>query len=237
MYAILIISAVFAVVAIALAIHGGRIDKKMDAVSLYRVASSLVVASILAGVISFFAICYSLSGNGSAGITSQDAIVDILGILVTVLMGWNIISLVDFKKKADEIDYIKQDFRSVVGGFMQLNFDSFLTKGRKHELLDNCFNALKEIHSCLNDSIRQMAEDKLMRLIKQACDDMVANNNALIYSGKRNTYLHILSHIDSDFTKDIEDFINEAKEDEQKYAQNVQESSSNSNSLEMASGK
>lgn len=99
MYAILILSAVFSVVAIALAIHGGRIDKKMDEVSLYRVASSLVVASILAGVICFFAIFYSLSGTGAAVISSQDAIVDILGVLVTVLMGWNIISLVDFKKK------------------------------------------------------------------------------------------------------------------------------------------
>lgn len=237
MYAILIISAVFSVAAIALAIHGGRIDKKMDEVSLYRVASSLVVASILSGVICFFAICYSLSGNGSSAITSQDAIVDILGILVTVLMGWNIISLVDFKKKADEIDYIKQDFKSVVGGFMQLNFDSFLTKGKKHELLDNCFNALNEIHTCLNDSIRQMAEDKLMGLIKQACDDMVANNNALIYPGKRNTYLHILSHIDSVYSKDIEEFIKKARLDEQEYAPNVQEDSSKGNSLEMASGK
>lgn len=221
MYAILILSAVFSVVAIALAIHGGRIDKKMDEVSLYRVASSLVVASILAGVICFFAIFYSLSGTGATVISSQDAIVDILGVLVTVLMGWNIISLVDFKKKADEIEYIKHDFQNVISGYMQLNFDSFMTKGMDQDLLDNCFTALNEIHSCLNDNIRQMAEDKLMDMIKRVCDEMKKNGNNWILPKKKNLYLHTLDHVDHKYCQDVREFINTASDNKQNYTANM----------------
>lgn len=178
-----------------------------------------------------------MTGETSGGITSQDAIVDILGVLVTILMGWNIISLVDFKKKADEIDYIKQDFKNVISGFMQLIFDSSLMIGSMPKLLDNCFKALDEIHTCLNDNIREMAERKLMEQIKQVCDEMVKNNSELIYSGKRNAYLHILSHIDSEYTKDIEEFIQNAREDEQRYVQNVHGDSPKGASLEIISGK
>lgn len=216
MYAILIIFSALAAIAICLAIYGGKIDKTMDSVSLYRVASCLVVGSILSAVISLYAIVYSLSGGGSSFITSQDAIVDILGILVTVLMGWNIISLVDFKKKADEIDYIKHDFENVISGFMQLNFDSFITKGEDSEVLDNCFSALDEIHSCLNESIRQMAEGKLMAMIKCVCYEMSQKGDYWIIPNKKNHYLHSLSHVDNKYTQDVIDFLNKTNNVEHK---------------------
>ena len=140
-------------------------------------------------------------------------------------MGWNIISLVDFKKKADEIEYIKQDFKNVISGFMQLNFDSFMMKGNMPELLDNCFNALDEIHTCLNENIREMAEGKLMELIKQVCEDMTKSENELIFPDKRNIYLHILSHIDSKYAKDIELFLNRANVMGQEYTSDIQSGS------------
>lgn len=211
MYGVLILASVFAVAAIALAIHGGKIDKKMDAISLYRIASCLVAANIISGVICFFAICLALSGPKIEGLTNQEAIVDILGVLTTILMGWNIVSLVDFKKKADEVDHITQDFKNVIGGFMQLNFNSFPMRGRNSELLDNCFQALEDFHTCLNDDIRQMVEVKLMDLIKRVCDNMINEENNIIFAGKKNHYLHILSHIDSKYTKDVEEFIEGAK--------------------------
>lgn len=222
MYVILVISALFAVVAIALAIYGGKIDKTLDATSLYRVAASLVVASIISGIVSFFAISYALSESSPSGMSTQNAIVDILGVLVTVLMGWNIISLVDFKKKADEINYIKQDFKNVIGGFMQLNFDSFLMIGDKPTLLDNCFKALDEIHTCLNESVREMAVGKLMDLIKQVCDNMTNSGNELILPDKKNIYLYTLNHIDSKYVEDIKAFLNRATYTGQQYASDDQ---------------
>ena len=215
MYGILIVFTLLAVIALCCAIYGGRIDKMMDPISLYRVASYLIIASIVSVLISLYAIVFSLSGGGSCEVSSQDAIVDILGILVTILMGWNIISLVDFKKKADEIDYIKHDFRNVISGFMQLNFDSFLTKEENHEILDNCFTALDEIHSCLNENIRQMAEGKLMDMIKHICDEMTQNEDHWLVPDKKNQYLHSLSHVDNKYTQDVIDFLNNANDSEQ----------------------
>ena len=220
---VLILLSILAVIAITLALYGGRISNILDPVSMYRVACSLVVASILSGVISFFSIAYSLSGVVGSNISFQEAVVEILGVLVTVLMGWNIISLVDFKKKADEIDNIKHDFKHVIGGFMQLNFDSFLMKGEKHELLDNCFTALEEVHSCQNESIRKMSEDKLMDLIKRVCDGMGKNNDKLIMEGKKKYYIHTLKHIDSKYVQEIEEFLNDAVETEQKYDSDVKD--------------
>lgn len=133
-------------------------------------------------------------------------------------MGWNIVSLVDFKRKVDEVDYITQDFKYVISGFMQLNFNSFLMKGQKDELLDNCFQALEEVHTCFNDSIRQMVECKLMDLIKEVCEDMTIKGEEIIFAGKRNVYLHILNHVDSKYVKDVEAFIRRAKETEYSFS-------------------
>lgn len=231
-YAVLIIFTVLAVIAISLAIYGGKIQKTMDSVSLYRVASCLVVASILSGIISLYAIVFSLPAYATSGVTNQDAIVDILGILVTVLMGWNIISLVDFKKKADEIDYIKHDFKNVISGFTQLNFDSFLTINENSVLLDNCFNTLDDIHSCLNESIRRMAEDKLMDMIKNVCDEMEEKQHLWIAPGRKNFYLHVLNHVDNKFAKDIIDFLNKTSDSAQNFDENVSD-----NFIDIVSGE
>lgn len=214
-YAILVIFTLLAVVAIGLSLYGGNIRKTMDAITMYRVASCLVVASILSGVISLYAIVFSLSGCGTPVVSSQEAIVDILGILVTVLMGWNIISLVDFKKKADEIDDIKSDFKNVIGGFTQLNFDTFSTNIEKRELLDNFITTLDGLHSCLNDSIRRMAENILMDKIKTVCDDMKDIQDFVIIRDKRNFYMHVLNHVDHRHVEDVKSFLQRTRDSEQ----------------------
>ena len=215
MLGIIIVASVFVITGIGLAIYGGFIKKTMDPVSLYRVASCLVVASLIAGCFSFFAICLSLSSPQSEGLSNQEAIVDILGILVTILMGWNIISLVDFKKKVDTIDYISQDFKSVISAVMQLNFNNFMMKGNKDEQLDSCMTALEKVHGCVDDNIRKMAEGQILDLVKHLCEEMKNENNRLVFEGKKNEYAHILSNVDSKYTKDLEEFIKSADESKQ----------------------
>ena len=214
-YAILVIFTLLAVVAIGLSLYGGNIRKTMDATTLYRIASCLVVASILSGVISLYAIVFSLSGCGTPVVSSQEAIVGILGILVTVLMGWNIISLVDFKKKADEIDDIKSDFKNVIGGFTQLNFDTFSTNIENRELLDKCINTLFGLRSCLNDSIRSMAEDKLMNKIWQVCADMEAEHDFVILRNRRDSYIDVLRQVTHQHTQAIIAFLEDTHDSNQ----------------------
>lgn len=215
MLGIIIVASVFVISGLGLAIYGSNIKKTMDPVSLYRMASCLVVASLISGCFSFFAICLSLSSPMGEGLSNSEAIVDILGILVTILMGWNIISLVDFKKKVDTIDYISQDFKSVISAVMQLNFNNFMMKGNKDEQLDSCMMALEKVHNCVDDNIRKMAEGQILDLIMHLCEEMNNENNKLVFEGKRNEYTHILSNVDSKFTKDLVDFIQSARESKQ----------------------
>ena len=215
MMGIIIVASVFVIVGIGLAIYGAYVNKNMDPVSLYRVASCLVVASLIAGCFSFFAICLSLSSPQNEGLSNQEAIVDILGILVTILMGWNIISLVDFKKKVDTIDYISKDFKSVISAVMQLNFNNFMMKGNKDEQLDSCMTALEKVHDCVDDNIRKMAEGQILDLVKHLCEEMKNENNKLVFEGKKNEYVHILANVDSKYTKDLEEFIRSADESKQ----------------------
>lgn len=222
MLGIIIVAFVFVVAGIGLAIYGAFIKKAMNPVSLYRVASCLVVASLIAGCFSFFAICLSLSSPQSEGLSNQDAIVDILGILVTILMGWNIISLVDFKKKVDTIDYISQDFKSVISAVMQLNFNNFMMKGNKDEQLDSCMIALEKVHGCVDDNIRKMAEGQILDLVKHLCEEMKNENNRLVFEGKKNEYVHILANVDSKYTKDLEEFIKSADESKQTLRSDVE---------------
>lgn len=215
MLGIIIVASVFIIAGIGLAIYGANIKKAMDPISLYRLASCLIVASLISGCFSFFAICLSLSVPQSVCLSNQEAIVDILGILVTILMGWNIISLVDFKKKVDTIDYISQDFKSVISAVMQLNFNNFMMKGNKDEQLDSCMTALEKVHYCVDDNIRRMAEGQILDLIMHLCEEMKNDNNKLVFEGKKNEYAHILANVDSKYTKDLEEFINSAEESRQ----------------------
>lgn len=215
MLGVIIVASVLVILGIGLAMYGAYVKKTMDPISLYRVASCLIVASLIAGCFSFFAICLSLSSPKMNGLSNQEAIVDILGILVTILMGWNIISLVDFKKKVDSIDYMSQDFKSVISAVMQLNFNNFMMKGNRDKQLDSCMIALEKVHECVDDNIRKMAEGQIVDLILQLCNDMKKENNLLVFEGKKNEYAHILAGVDSKYTKDIEEFITVADESKQ----------------------
>lgn len=212
---VIILGLLIVIAALALALYGGHINKGMDALSLYRIASCLVVASIISGIISVAALYLALPAI-KGDFTHHDALVDILGVLVTVLMGWNIISIVDFKKKAESVDHISDDFSHVISGIMELNLSSFMLAGEKIVLLDNSFNTLEAIQKCQNDNIRKKAEDEILVLINKICDAMKLDKKCYIMSGQRDRYKYLLGHVDSVYTDSILKFINESQNSEAK---------------------
>ena len=50
-------------------------------------------------------------------------IVAVLGVITTILLGWNIYTLIDFKNKMDEIEKTKRDFRKI----FEVNRVTYLT--------------------------------------------------------------------------------------------------------------
>ena len=127
-------------VGVTLTVIGSRTKKGMSAISMYNIASCLIVASIISGVISLWAVCLALPGDMSISVTQQEVIVDIFSVLVTILMGWNIISVVDIKRNAEKVNSISSDLDIVISSMIDLNFSSFDLRKDKENVIHSCFS-------------------------------------------------------------------------------------------------
>ena len=76
----------------------------MDAKSMYNVASCMVVVSIVSTTVSIFALIIAFPHYENATYDYHGGLVTILAILVTVLIGWNIYSIVDFNRRKNEVN-------------------------------------------------------------------------------------------------------------------------------------
>ena len=151
------------VLALVLATMGPRLKKRWDAAAMYNVAACLVVASIISGVISFLAIWVALPNSKKVDYTHQDVVVDILGVLVTVLIGWNIFSVVDIKRKAEKIDHVTSDLDNVISGIIQLSIHSFVMRPDKEAVINSCFSSLERVLASMNDTVRDSAIKEIMK--------------------------------------------------------------------------
>ena len=104
---VILLVVLVAIVAFTFAYIGSKNAQDYEKLTMHNTASSLVVASIIASTVSFASVYIALSGQ--VVLSHQEVFVDILSVLVTVLMGWNIISVVDFKNKMEKIDTLSKD--------------------------------------------------------------------------------------------------------------------------------
>ena len=82
----------------------------MDPETKYRVASCLVVLCLVACVIGFAAICIAIPRIGYVDFDYMGIIVGILSLLVTVLMAWNIYTVIDSSGKIKRIeDFVEKE--------------------------------------------------------------------------------------------------------------------------------
>ncbi len=198
-------------VSVSLALFGSKWSTGLTPKSMYNIASCLVVASIIAGLLSFSAIYIALK-SPNTDLYENDVAVEVLGVLVTILMGWNIVSVVDFKQKMEKVDVIYNDFEHVISGIMQLYINSFLIRGDKDTVFDNCMIALDEIVLCKNSELNKRSINDIMDLLNRLCETMKKTNKCIIYKGSRLKYLHILRHIDHEYSESVIDFVNTAEE-------------------------
>ena len=207
-------------IALGMALVGSHIKGHMDAESLYKVASSLVIACIIASTFSLLAVYLALPSVGKYNSTAAETIVEILGILIAVLMGWNIISVVDFQKKADELVKVKDDLKQVSSSTMQLYIKSFAPKDWSTLILalDNCFTALEQMSHCKLEDLKSTSINELLELISSITREMKGHGSVMIKEGKRQEYLYILEHIDNKQVCEIKKDIENAKEEKNKYS-------------------
>lgn len=76
----------------------------MDAKSMYNVATCMVVVSIISTTVSIGALIMASPNYENASYDYHGGLVNILAILVTILIGWNIYSIVDFNRRKNEVN-------------------------------------------------------------------------------------------------------------------------------------
>lgn len=192
--------------------YGTRIRKGKSALSIYNIACCLVTASVISCSLSFFAICLALENGNSSNFYQQDVIVDIFAVLVTVLMGWNIISVVDIKRNAEKVNSISRDLEMVISGMMQLNFHSFDIRKEREAVIDCCFETLRNVHMCENEIVRHSAETEIIKLLEELRTTYSEGDRVKVFPHKKDKYLFVLNQMNDVFTDNISSMINDAEE-------------------------
>lgn len=193
---LLVVVMALALTGLILAIFGTKLKSRWSVTSSYNVAACLVVTSIIACTISFLAVWIALPNSKSVDYTHQDVIVDILGVLVTVLIGWNILSVVDIKKKAEKIDTISEDLESVISGIIQLSIHSFTMRSDKEAIINSCFLSLKKVLDCENEKVKSTAVKEIMEVLYQVKRSYKDGAKMSIYGNMKHEYDYVLSKID-----------------------------------------
>ena len=204
----LLVVIVLGIVAILLTVFGSKITKGLSPTSMYNISACLIVANIISCTISFAALSLALSGNISC--SNQDVVVDILSVLVTVLMGWNIISVVDVKREASRINSVSKDMESVVRSILQLSIHSFTMRSDKEAVIDSCFNSLNILKSCEDNQIKCSLQNEIMEVLHYIHTQFSESNSIRVY-GLKDHYKYILKHTDSPYTEEIGDMIDQAE--------------------------
>lgn len=97
----------------------------MDVNTKYNIASSLTIISIISCTLAFSSIIgvIIISKEQNFRNISTDVQVDILAILVTVLIGWQILNYMQFKDSMrkiaqDEVNQVTEDYKSILDGLI-----------------------------------------------------------------------------------------------------------------------
>lgn len=200
------------IIGIALSLYGSRIKRGMSTISMYNISVCLIVASIISGVISFWAICLALPGSNTQTISQQEVIVDIFSVLVTVLMGWNIISVVDIKRNAEKVNSVSNDLEIVISSMIELDFHNFKLREEKEAVIHHCFQMLREVHACDNTTIRKTAEKEIVKILELISDSYDDGEDVIIYKGEKDLYLFILNQLDGIYVDKVRQIISNAKQ-------------------------
>lgn len=191
-----------------------------------------LITSCIAVCFSIIAMCQSVPRFLSSDELQFDyigAILGVLSILVTVLIGWNILNYMQFKdsmKKIaeDEVKSMTEDYKAVLNGLSMLNGKNAMLIGNSAYLIDNSFDALQKLLECKNEELSKFAIDYVMGFIYEV--SQMGENE--IYKGKQSEYLYSLGKISHKYKTYIIRYIEAAKEVEPQNIDKKMESLSDS---------
>lgn len=194
---------------------------RMDPETKYRVASCLVVLCLVACVLGFAAICIAIPRIGYVDFDYMGIIVGILSLLVTVLMAWNIYTVIDSSGKIKRIeDFVENEskrmkeenglMREMFNGLKltvccldgEMNYISILNYsdnqanyGHIEYAIDGCIDAINvSLNKGLGNDKIEVAVNSLKHIIEY---HNKRGKNISILEGKRLFYFDVLSKIET----------------------------------------
>ena len=194
----------------------------MDPETKYRVASCLVVLCLIACVFGFASICIAIPRIGDVDFDYMGIIVGILSLLVTVLMAWNIYTVIDSTGKIKRIEeYVEKeskrmkeennlmreefnDLKSTVDKIdAEFTFSSIFQYAREMDSRSFTVYAIDGYIDALQIALKGgLAKDKVevtvncIRSIIDRNDDAENHLPLPLLSGKNTFYFDVLSNVE-----------------------------------------
>lgn len=169
----------------------------------------------LSMAVSVAALVVSLLRNRTYDVDYPSLLVSVLSVIVTVLIGWHIVDYLALRRNIEEridtrLTSMMNGFQTVLDGIVRLNLHSHYLKGDCALLTDNCFECLRRISKCGDKTLRRVATDTVMELMREL--SVQYKDTYSIYGGKRSLYLYILSQFDCPHREDIEKSLADSRE-------------------------
>ena len=115
-------------------------------------------------------------------------IVAVLGLITTILLGWNIYTLIDFKEKIKEVRFAKQEVEKSIN---ELKEKEYLLDGNTHSMIANTYMSI--IEGDIDKSIYMT--EKAHALISYSIAHQTELCNRIVFE--------MLAYIRSDYAKDM----------------------------------
>lgn len=174
----------------------------------------LSIANTLILIINIYYLCNNYPNTECLGIDYNGMLIGILSILVTLLIGWQILNYFQIEKKFEclvneKIEKFGEDCKYVLNGIVRINIYNNAMSGSCAFLLDNCFSGLREIKKCKKDILKGFALDNVMELINEIIEHY---DHIEIYKSTRAEYLFEIKDVESRYTNHIKEKLEKAKE-------------------------
>lgn len=168
---------------------------------MYLAFVSLIVAAV-AALNSFF-----------FKVDNASAIVSFFGVLVTLLVGLNIIQYMFAENRVREIAdnmavSIRKDFNSVLSGFTKSLYGCIIFNGSDLTVsFYSVMDALEKVSACNDEGLRLTIQSYIVELAYNVISLRSEDSPCLLCPGKRDLYLNLLAPISCQYITEVRDYV------------------------------
>ena len=181
---------------------------------------SIYVSFLISGIaLAFSVISLCNSRPRSLGIDYLGIIVGSLALIVTALIGWQVVHYIYSASAVNNqinkaVVAVAKDFSLITEGYTFLSearIEHYL--GYKHDAIECCFTAISQFQSCEDKSLSKDCLDNACSTLVSFLTDYKESGEILLRPNRKDAYLHIAHTLNKHQSQRILHLLNDAKED------------------------